>query len=169
MILADSTVVARRTKTHNCPKGASLMHPQTINKYMMSAHAFPSCTMLMGKQLGCALVCPEDLGRFYGRDKTALDRSKHRFFQKIRSRGGSPWDWDVVMKWMDNALGCPEWVPPGAGSQEGVLGTWWWFLCPSGPIHAIHADTFTNIDIHAYTYKYHHMIPCIPSHTCMSH
>ena len=40
-----------------------------------------------------------------------------------------------------HALGCPEWVPPGAGSGEGVLGTLWWLPCPSGPILAIHADT----------------------------
>jgi hypothetical protein len=24
-----------------------------------------------------------------------------------------------------HALGCPEWVPPGVGSGEGVLGTLW--------------------------------------------
>ncbi len=40
-----------------------------------------------------------------------------------------------------HALGCPEWVPPGAGSLEGVLGMLWWFSCPSGPMYAIHADT----------------------------
>ncbi len=29
-----------------------------------------------------------------------------------------------------HALGCPEWVPPGAESREGVLGTLWWYPCP---------------------------------------
>ena len=48
-----------------------------------------------------------------------------------------------------HALGCPEWVPPGAGSRGGVLGMLWWFPCPSGPMHAIDADT-----------------DCILMHTC---
>ena len=39
-----------------------------------------------------------------------------------------------------HALGCPEWVPWGYGPQEYVLGTLWWFLCPSAPIHTIHTD-----------------------------
>ena len=58
-----------------------------------------------------------------------------------------------------HALGCPEWVPPGVGSGEGVLGTLWWFQCPSGPILAIHADTdqicldtYRYIQIPTYTY-----------------
>ncbi len=48
-----------------------------------------------------------------------------------------------------HALGCPEWVPPGAGSRGWVLGMLWWFPCPSGPMHAIDADT-----------------DCILMHTC---
>ena len=58
-----------------------------------------------------------------------------------------------------HALGCPEWVPPGAGSREGVLGTLWWFPRPSGPVLAIHADTdemcthtYRYIQIPTYTY-----------------
>ncbi len=39
-----------------------------------------------------------------------------------------------------HVLGCTEWVPPGAGSREGILGRRWWFSCPSGPMVAIHAD-----------------------------
>jgi hypothetical protein len=44
-------------------------------------------------------------------------------------------------------------VPLGAGSREYVLGTLWWFLCPSVPIHTIHADTdnipaYTDISMH---------------------
>jgi hypothetical protein len=50
-----------------------------------------------------------------------------------------------------HALGCPEWVPPGAGSGESVLGTLWWFPCPSGPILAIHADT-DQMCTHTYRY-----------------
>ena len=65
-----------------------------------------------------------------------------------------------------HALGCPEWVPPGAGSGEGVLGTLWWFPCPSGPILAIHADTdqictdtYRYIQIPTYTYILESEIP----------
>ncbi len=65
-----------------------------------------------------------------------------------------------------HALGCPEWVPPGAGSGEGVLGTLWWFPCPSGPILAIHADTdqicsdtYRYIQIPTYTYILEREIP----------
>ena len=64
-----------------------------------------------------------------------------------------------------HALGCPEWVPPGAGSREGVLGTLWWFPFPSGPILAIHADTdqipthtclYTQIPANIYRYLHMH-------------
>ncbi len=57
-----------------------------------------------------------------------------------------------------HALGCPEWVPPGAGSREGVLGMLWWFSFPSGPMHAIHAESLqiliAYLRIHANTYRY---------------
>ena len=76
-----------------------------------------------------------------------------------------------------HALGCPEWVPPGAGSRGGVLGMLWWFPCPSGPMHAIDADTdgilmhtciyiqiltiptytYVYMHIYAYTYAYMHI------------
>ena len=60
-----------------------------------------------------------------------------------------------------HALGCPEWVPPGAGSLEGVLGMLWWFPCPSGPMHAIDADSDTDgILMHTCTYIQ------IPIYTC---
>ncbi len=68
-----------------------------------------------------------------------------------------------------HALRCPEWVSPGAGSQDRVLGTWWWFSCPSGLIHAtpadmacIHAHTYNYIQIHTHTYTYIHIL----THTC---
>ena len=82
----------------------------------------------------------------------------HEKIKKIGSRGGigmgsnSGWP---------HALGCPEWVPPGAGSREGVLGTLWWFPCPSGPIHAIHADT-DHIHIHTGQYT---LIPANTEYT----
>jgi hypothetical protein len=48
-ILADSTAtVARRTKTQKCWRGASLMHPQAINKHLISTQAIVSCTMRVG-------------------------------------------------------------------------------------------------------------------------
>ena len=46
------------------------MHPQAINKHLISAHAIVSCTMLVEEQLGHVLAPPEDPGRFYGRGKT---------------------------------------------------------------------------------------------------
>jgi hypothetical protein len=63
-----------------------------------------------------------------------------------------------------HALGCPEWVPWGYGSLEYVLGTLWWFLCPSAPIHTISTDT-DNIAAYTcilmlipiYTYTYMHI------------
>ena len=46
------------------------MHPQAINKYLISPHAILSCSMLGGGRLGKVLACPEYPGRFYGRGKT---------------------------------------------------------------------------------------------------
>jgi hypothetical protein len=60
-----------------------------------------------------------------------------------------------------HALGCPEWVPPGAGSRGGVLGMLWWFPCPSGPMHAIAADT-DGILMHTCIYMH---ILTIPTYT----
>ena len=68
-----------------------------------------------------------------------------------------------------HALGCPEWDHWGNGSREYVLGTLWWFLCPSAPIHTIHtytdniaAYTCILMLIPIYTYIYMH-IPIIYS------
>ena len=63
-----------------------------------------------------------------------------------------------------HALGCPEWDHWGNGSREYVLGTLWWFLCPSAPIHTIHTYT-DNISAYTcilmlipiYTYTYMHI------------
>ncbi len=46
------------------------MHPQAINKHLISALAIVSCTMLVGGRLGKVLAPPEDPGRFHGRGKT---------------------------------------------------------------------------------------------------
>jgi hypothetical protein len=54
-----------------------------------------------------------------------------------------------------------EWVTPGAGSREGVLGMLWCFSCPSGPMHAIQADTDSML---THTCKYIQ----IPTDTYMS-
>ena len=92
-------------------------------------------------------------------DSTAMARctTAQKCWQnrKIGSRGGI--GMGSKSGWA-HALGCPEWVPPGAGSREGVLGTLWWFPCPSGPILAIHADTD---QICTHTYRYIE----IPTHT----
>jgi hypothetical protein len=120
-----------------------------INKYPISAHTIVSCTMEMGGRSGKVMACPEHPGRFYGRGKTEPSTSSSRKNRKIGSRGGG-----VGMGSKSDrahALGCPEWVPPGAGSREGVLGMLWWFSCPSGPMHAIHADTD---DILTHTCRY---------------
>ena len=67
--------------------------------------------------------------------------------EKSGRRGGMGWGQKVVghMPW-----GALSGSPHGAGSREGVLGTLWWFPCPSGPILVIHADT-----------------DCILTHTCI--
>ena len=98
-------------------------------------------------RLGKVLALPDDSGRFYGRGKTGPNTDFPRKNRKIGSRGGI--GMGSKSGWA-HALGCPEWVPPGAGSREGVLGTLWWFPFPSGPILAIHADTDQ-----------------IPTHTCL--
>ena len=99
--------------------------------------------------------------------------------EKSGREGGLGWGCKVDghMPW-----GALSGFPPGAGSREGVLGTWWWFPCPSGPILAIHTDT-DHIQTHTcsytliptntlYTYKYK-QIPAdtsghiqITTHTC---
>jgi len=92
------------------------------------------------------MACPEHPGRFYGRGKTEPYTS---FQEKIEKSGrGGGVGMGSKSGWA-HALGCPEWVPPGVGSGEGVLGTLWWFQCPSGPILAIHADT-DQIPTHTY-------------------
>jgi hypothetical protein len=53
----------------------------------------------------------------------------------------SGWGQKVVGHIPWGSLNFPEWVPSGAGSREVVLGTLWLLSCPSGPMHAIHADT----------------------------
>ena len=127
--------------------------------------------MLVEGRLGKVLAPPEDPGRFYGRGKTGPNTDFPRENRKIGSRGGI--GMGSKSGWA-HALGCPEWVPPGAGSREGVLGTLWWFPCPSGPILAIHADTdmipthtcsYTLIPANTqYTYTYMQ----IPADTCGS-
>jgi hypothetical protein len=67
-------------------EGASLMHPPAINKYLISAHTFVSCTMLVGGRLGKVLACPEHPGRFYGRGKTGPNTGSSRENRKIGSR-----------------------------------------------------------------------------------
>ena len=73
MILDDSTAVARRTKTQNCWRGASLMPPHAKNKCLIYANVIVSGTSIAGGQLGQVLACPEYPGRFYGRGKTGPD------------------------------------------------------------------------------------------------
>jgi hypothetical protein len=77
-ILDDSTAVARRTKTQKCGRGASLMHPQSINKYLDSTHAVTSCSMIGGELLGKVLACSEYPDRFYGCGKTGPNTDSSR-------------------------------------------------------------------------------------------
>ena len=51
-------------KSQKCWGGASLMHPPGKNKYLISAHASGSCTMLAGGRFGKVLACPEHPGGF---------------------------------------------------------------------------------------------------------
>ncbi len=119
-------------------RGPSLRPSPAINKSPISAHTIVSCTMGMGGWSGKVMACPEHPGRFYGRGKTEPNSSSLWKNWKIGSRGGVGME---SKSGRAHALGCPEWVPPGAGSREGVLGMLWWFSFPSGPMHAIHADT----------------------------
>ena len=98
------------------------MHPPAINQYLISADTIVSCTTGMGGQSGKVMACPEHSGRFYGRGKTGPNTSSSRKNRKIGSRGGVGMG---TKSGLAHALGCPEWVPPGAGSGEGVLGTLW--------------------------------------------
>jgi hypothetical protein len=90
--------------------------------------------MLMGGQLGHGLACPEDPGRFYGRESVTR-QGQTPIFQEKKLSGqevGLAWGHKVDdhMSW--GALsGLPP-NPPVAGSREGVFGIWWWFPCPSG-------------------------------------
>jgi hypothetical protein len=124
------------------------MHPPAINKYLISAHTILSCTMLTGGRSGIVLACSEHPGRFYGRGKTGPNTGSSRLNRKIGSREGV--GMGSKSGWA-HALGCPEWVPPGVGSREGVLGMLWWFPCPRGPMHAIHTD---NDSLLTHTCKY---------------
>ena len=94
-ILDDSMAVARRTKTQKCGRGASLMHPQSINKYLNSTHAVSSCSMIGGELLGKVLACPEYPGRFYGSGKTGPNTDSSRKIKKAVEAGGL----DGVKKW----------------------------------------------------------------------
>ncbi len=99
--------------------------------------------------------------------RQSQDRSKHWFLKtkwKNRVEGGGGVRWGLKSG-QAHALGCPEWIPWGYGSRDSwreyVLGTLWWFLCPSAPIHTIHSYTdnisaYTCILMHIpkYTYIY---------------
>ena len=163
-ILADSTCVARWTLTQNCSRGSCLTHPQAMNKHRTLSYATVSCRGLVTGLLVHFLACQADSGRFYGRGQTGPNTDFSSKNPKIRSRGRTRMG--LESGWA-HTLGCPEWGPPGAGPQEGVLETWWWCPCCSGPIpaipahtvgyrqiHAIPAYTCRYMQIHIYTYQY---------------
>ncbi len=128
-----------------------MTHPQAMNKHRISLYATVSCRGLFRGLLVHDLVCPADPVCFYGRGQIGPNTDFSSKNPKIRSRGRT--EMGLESGWA-HALGCPEWGPPGAGPQEGVLGTWWWFLCCSGPIPVIPAHTYGYLQIHA-----------IPAHT----
>ena len=92
MILADSTAVARQSKTRYRSRGSTRVHHQTKTKYPISAHAGASCTTRMGGRLGHVSVCLEDPGRFYGSGKTGpnTDVLQNRLPEKQRV-----WTWQA--------------------------------------------------------------------------
>ena len=126
-----------------------------INKSPISAHTIVSCTTREG-----------DLAKFWPvwsilADSMAVARQVQTpvLQEKIEKSGRGGGVGMGTKSGQAHALGCPEWVPPGAGLGEGVLGMLWWFSCPSGPMHAIHADTDSilthtcrYIQIHTDTY-----------------
>ena len=137
-ILADSMCVARWTLTQNCSRGSCLTHPQAMNKHRTSSYATVSCRGLVRGPVVHVLACQADSGRFYGRGQTGPNTDFTSKNPKIGSMGRT--GMGLESGWA-HALGCPEWGLPGAGQHEGVLGTWWWCTCCSGPIPAIPTNT----------------------------
>ncbi len=137
-ILVDSTCVARWTLTQNCSRGSCLTHPQAINKHRILSYATVSCRGLFRGLQVHVWACSADPVCFYGRGQTGPNTDFLLKNPKIGSRGRT--GMGLESGWA-HALGCPEWGPPGAGPQVGVLGTLWWFLCCSDPIPAIPAHT----------------------------
>ena len=150
-ILADSMCVARWTLTQNCSRGSCLTHPQAMNKHRTSSYATVSCRGLVRGPVVHVLACLADPVCFYGQGQTGPNTD---FSSKNPKIGSRIWAGMGLESGWAHALGCPEWGPPGAGPQEGVLGTWWWCTCRSGPIPAIPAHTDVYLQIHA-----------IPAHT----
>ena len=145
-------------------RGSCLTHPQAMNKHRILSYATVSCRGLFRGLLVHVWACPADPVCFYGRGQTGANTDFSSKNPKIGSRGRTRMG--LESGWA-HALGCPEWGPPGAGPQEGVLGTWWWCPCCSGPIpaipahtvgyrqiHAIPAYTCRYMQIHVYTYQY---------------
>ena len=132
------------TKHKIVARGACFMHQQAINTYQISALAcgYNARGWANGQCVGLSR-CSWPILQLW------QYTSKHRFLNKNPKIGsrcgigmGSKSGWA-------HAQGCPdsEWVPPDAGSREGVLGTLWWFPCPSCQIHAIPTDTYIYLHI----------------------
>ena len=144
--------------------GASLMHHQAIHKYLISAHASGSCTMLVGGLMGNVLACLDDPGRFYNRGNT---RPNTDFSTKIpkSGRGG-------VLGWCQKVVGH---MPRGAlCGPPLVLGHEMVFRGRCGGFRAPAVKYMQYLQIHTYTYTYLHFILrhfwcnflVIATHTC---
>ena len=123
-----STAVARRHKTQICCTGC-MFHAPTSHKYIPD---FGTRVWVLYNARGWAN------GQCFGLSRCSWPilqlwqyTSKHRFLNK-NPKIGSRWGIGMGSKsgWA-HALGCPEWVPPGAGSPVGVSGKLWWFPCPN--------------------------------------
>jgi hypothetical protein len=125
--------------------GASLMHHQAIHKYLISAHASGSCTMLVGGLMGNVLACLDDPGRFYNRGNT---RPNTDFSTKIPKSGRGGY-WDGVKKWWGTCPGVPCVGPPGCGVTRGCFGD---AVVVSVPQLSNTCNTYRYIHIPTHTY-----------------
>ncbi len=128
------------------------MHPQAINKCLISVHANVSCTMIVEGEWAKFWHVHSILA-----DSKAVARQVPTLILQEKMKKSCGGGGGVVMGskiGKAHALGCPYWVPSGAGSREYVLGTLCWFLCPRVQIHTIRADTDKYLHIHTYTCIY---------------
>jgi hypothetical protein len=144
--------VARWSKTQNCLWMASLMHPQAINKYLISVLANVSCTMIVGWRLGKVLACSEYQDRFYGSGKTGPNTDSSR--KKKESGGGGGglgWGLKVVRHTPWGAL---SGFPRVLGHESMFWGCCGGFCAPVFQYIQYRQILIIYLHIHTYTFIY---------------